>query len=89
MTIETTAIDAPAYWASYLINGDASSFSIEPGTRGEAELRMASNFEDAQAAEGWRIVDCSQESHFARFHFAGRGWLLCDLLTYTLIRETK
>lgn len=84
MTIETSTVDAPAYWAPYLINGDASGFDIAPQTQAEAELHAASDFEDELHAEGWRVVSCSDLSHFGAF----RG-TLCDLLTYDILREAK
>lgn len=54
MLIPVTAT-APAYWAPYLVNGDASG--LEP-----AELRAADAF---SAWLGGPVASCSHESFFA------------------------
>ena len=67
--IETIEFDAPAHWASALINGDCSSFEDE----------------DQEQFDAWRednlelyVVDCSAEPHIARWN-----GLQTELLTYT------
>jgi len=67
----TEKYDLPAYWASYLINGDASGISDS----------------DKQNCDAWlehkklpAPCDCSEESHFGRFEGLG-----CDLLEYTFL----
>jgi hypothetical protein len=80
---ETDVIDAPAHWASNLINGDASGME-------DAEEAECDAWSESIAKDGWSIVGCSDESHFGRFYFpvAGRE-LGCDLLTYQLLKEIK
>ena len=46
-----------AYWASYLINGDASG--LDP-----REKAMADAWCDRELAPEESIVDCAEESHF-------------------------
>jgi hypothetical protein len=68
--IDIDTVEAPAHWATYLINGDAS---------GMAE-------DDIRAADTWRkqlrgayVTDCSEETEFAVFN-----GLLTELATYTI-----
>lgn len=90
---ETDTADAPEYWASYIINGDASGFSLENTPDDpECDRRIIAECDawlERLAVQGWRVVGCSGESHEGRFRFAGRGWLYADLLTYQLLREPK
>ena len=76
---ESDSIDAPAYWASYLINGDASG--MEDAEQAECDHWFAS------LGDGWDVVGCDEESHFGRFYFAVEGrWLGSDLLSYQLLK---
>lgn len=80
MAFEVDKIDAPSYWASYLINGDASG--LEDAEQAECDRWFAG------LGDGWDVVDCSEEGHFGRFYFAVEGrWLGCDLVTYSLLKS--
>ncbi len=73
MTIETDTFDAPALWASALINGDLSSLDYY----GPEALAEYEAWCEANADKLW-VVDCSEESYIGRFN-----GLQCELLTYT------
>jgi hypothetical protein len=75
--IKTATFDAPAFWASALINGDESSFDYY-GKESKEEFDQW--FELMLKAFNGKlyVVGCSEEPHFGRFN--GKG---CDLLTYT------
>jgi hypothetical protein len=77
MTINTFTFDAPACWASYYINGDASG--LEPEEKALADDFLV--FEDIPAP-----VSCAEESHIGTFHFTG---LQTELLEYTSLIEVK
>ena len=78
---ETDKIDAPAYWASYLINGDASGLT-------DAEEAECDRWVEGLGS-GWSVVGCAEESHFGRFFFAVEGRELgCDLLEYELLKAS-
>lgn len=86
MAIETTTTNAPAHWACYLINGDASGFdyyntpSDNAGDRDKAECDA---WLDKISAEGWHVtLDNDAEPFFDRWRGLGT-----DLLTYTLYRQ--
>lgn len=53
MTLQFDEITAPAHWASYLINADASGYD-------DAEIEAA----DAYFA-GWHVVDVSDDNWFS------------------------
>ena len=63
--------ELPAYWASYLINGDASGISgVE---QYEADKFLAEhNLPEP--------VSCSDETHIGRF-----DGLMCDMLVYSFL----
>ena len=80
--IEVDTTEAPAYWASYFINGDASGMEDD-------EIAEADAWADG--LEDWYVVDCEDDrDNFGTFYFevAGR-WLGCDLATYTLHRQVQ
>lgn len=70
--------DAPAYWASALINGDCSSFSDEDQADFDAFVR-------ANPDHASEVVSCENESWFGHFHFESHGTLGCDMLTYSAL----
>jgi len=83
---ETETYIAPAHWASYLINGDASGLDYEntPGDdQGNREIRDADNF-IASVGLG-APVDCSESE------FMSHGWdfggLAGDYCTYSFLRQ--
>jgi hypothetical protein len=61
--IEVTTATAPAYWAPYLVNGDASGLAYDsPESLARAEQWVAK-----LASEGWYVVSTTDaESYFAR-----------------------
>jgi hypothetical protein len=52
-------ITGPSYWASYLINGDASG--ITPEEKAHADAWLARN-------EVLNVVDCEEEGRFTRHY---------------------
>ena len=80
----TEKYDLPAHWASYLINGDATSFSLNDAGAGDAEIAVIDEFMN-DIGEG-AIVTCSEEPFFSKYHDAQPyGVLACDCLEYTFI----
>ncbi len=58
--IETAIETAPAHWACYLINGDASGFdySNTPNDNaGDRDQELCDAWVNKLAKEGWRVVD--------------------------------
>jgi hypothetical protein len=81
MAFEVDEIDAPAYWASYLINGDASGME-------NAEIAECDSWYDS-LGKGWSVVSCGEEEFFGRFYFAVAGKELgCDLVSYSLLKSS-
>lgn len=72
MTTETYTL--PAYWASYLINGDASG--IEDSEQAQADAFLAKHNLPSP-------VSCSDEAWFARSNDAGT--LAGDVMEYTFL----
>lgn len=71
--MKTFTLELPAHWASYLINGDESSFEPEDGT---AHRECRAVYGDP--------VDVSEVTFFARHHDATSfGVLACTCATYT------
>ncbi len=79
--IEATTATAPAYWASYLVNGDAS------GMNG-ADEGLARAWETKLSRDGWRVVDATGEPYFAHTCDAVRNFN-GDIVEYALLREVK
>lgn len=78
MPLTVYTFEAPAHWASALINGDCSSFD-------DAEQAEFDAWCAAHPAECAEVVDCGEESWFGRFNGLGT-----DLLTYNaLSREAR
>jgi hypothetical protein len=70
---------APAFWASYLVNGDASGLC--PGERARIDDYIA-----LALPEGADVVDCAQEAHFSwNFGLYGGDAEGGDLLEYTAL----
>lgn len=65
---------APAYWASYLINGDASGLEDNEKAACDAWL--------GNLPAQW-CVSASEESEFIKYHDASQFADACDCLTYT------
>jgi len=75
-------VDLPAYWSSYLINGDASGLDAD-------ELEEARQVVDYLAFSGYRIVDVARnydpetDCYDAADPFCGRyDGLLTEMLHY-------
>ena len=82
--MKTESYMLPAHWASYLINGDASSFSLDED-EGEAELAVIDRI--IENIDAGSPVDCSEESIFMTYHDARPyGILSTDCLLYTFLR---
>ena len=83
--MSTEVYDLPSHWASYLINGDSTSFSLNDD-EGKAELALIDQFVKDSEAIG-AIITCSEESFFSKYHDAfDYGVKACDCLTYTFIQ---
>ena len=85
-SIETVEVVAPATWASYFINGDASGLE-------DAEIAAADRWleRESKGCEFFDIVDCG-EAYFGRWFddWGQPGVTGGDLVEYTaLYRETK
>lgn len=84
---ETETYTAPACWASYLINGDASGldyYNTPDSDAGDEEIAAADAF-IADVGLG-APVDCS-ESEF--MHRGDYGSLAGDYCTYSFLRDTE
>lgn len=73
---KTTTYTLPVYWASYLVNGDASG--LEPGEKTEIDAWLAN-----EGGIG-SCVDVSEDSWFARSNDATT--LGGDVATYTFLK---
>ena len=78
-TMEQTTSTAPAYWASYVINGDSSGMEDKEIAACDAWLATLA---------GWYCVGCDDESEIRRYNDA-TGFILCDVLTYHFLRNTS
>ena len=76
MAIETDTIDAPASWASYLVNGDATGFDYY-GESGALDMAACDEWVATLAHKGWRVVSCEGEPFY---------WRGSELITYTILR---
>ena len=77
--------DLPADWASYLINGDASSLSLNDDG-GDAEIALIDAIVADIDAKGGALITCSEESFFSKYHDAQPyGVKPCDCLEYSFI----
>jgi hypothetical protein len=79
MKFDTTVYSLPAYWASYLINGDASG--LEAGEEEQIDAFLKREHLPAP-------VSCSDEPRFSRYNDAGTG-LGGDVLDYTFLEPRK
>lgn len=80
MPFETDKRTAPAYWASYLINGDASGITDE-------DKAQADDWTARLSEGGWYVVSTTdEEAWFAWYNDALPGRLGCDIVSYVLHR---
>ncbi len=88
--IEVTTATAPAHWASYLVNGDASGFdyyNTPTHAAGDEDKAQCDRWLNRLAEDGWRVVSCEGEPYFARSSDAGvRN---CDIIEYVLHRTVN
>ena len=85
MKFESEDYMLPAHWASYLINGDATSFSLNDDG-GDAEIAVIDQIIENIDAGG--PVSCSDESVFMKYHDARPyGVLASDCLMFTFLRS--
>jgi hypothetical protein len=97
--IDELKVTGPAFWASYFINGDASSFDYSntpdnpdagdnEQSQADAFLKWACGTDDPNTHG--EIVSCSDESFFAWRHDATQfGALACDCVEYTVLIYRK
>ena len=81
--METITYKLPSHWASYLFNGDPTSFSLYDDGDEELDLidRIISDIDCGSP------VDCSEESEFLEYHDVHQyGVKASDCLTYTFLR---
>ena len=79
---DTLKITLPAYWASYIINGDGSG--LEPG-----EKEIADRAIKRECGDEWTIIDCSEEARFTWSYRLYNPEADCEggeVLDYTAIR---
>lgn len=87
--ITTVTATAPAHWASYLINGDASSldyYNTPTSDEGDKEIALADAF---AKWIGGNIVDCSEDTFFSRYCDAPGVKYAGDMTTYTAILHSS
>jgi len=80
--IETITYKLPAYWASYLINGDSSGLE-------ESELQTVDSF--LQANKDPHFVDCG-EQYFAWYNDAStiqKPGDVCDYVAHVIISPMR
>jgi hypothetical protein len=76
MATEVDEIDAPAYWASYLVNGDASG--LDDNEHGKADAWSGK-------LDGWFVVSVKEDSEYI-----GRWYgLQTDMCTYIVYRTQR
>ena len=93
--INELKVTGPAHWASYFINGDASSFNYsntpsnpdagdKERAQADAFLKWACGTDDPKTHG--EIVDCGEDTHFKWYHNACQfGVLACDCVEYTVL----
>lgn len=65
----------PSYWASYIINGDASGLD-------NVELDIIKQWEKAAGVKLQSCLGCSDEEQFIRHHSVYPEVLACNCLEY-------
>lgn len=87
--MDTHKVTAPAYWASYLINGDASGFDYyntpDDPTRGDRDLAQAQAFE---AWAGGSILDAGESFFDVLYNVPTLGAFTGDVCEYTIAVRT-
>jgi hypothetical protein len=79
-TFETDTFDAPAHWASALLNGDLTSFEYYgPESLAEYETWCSENPELVET-----VVDCNDDTFIGRFN-----GVQTELLTYATLKAKQ
>lgn len=79
--IEVQHFTAPAYWASFLVNGDSTGFDFSVNGEGDEELAQVNAWLDS--IKPAYIVNADRESFFAHGHDAWAFWPYGgDMLAY-------
>jgi hypothetical protein len=94
MSIEVDTVEGPAHWASYLINGDASSFDyydILNYPAGARDKARCDAWLDTLARDGWYVVSTEDDSEpeFRDTYLPGIGRFAGDVVTYVLHRRPR
>lgn len=96
MTIETDTVILPACWASALINGDVSGFSLDDDG-GTAEIAAMQQELDRLTEEGWSVVDVNRDHDgepsepwftwsYSMYGGTAKGGDVCE---YTVLRDKR
>lgn len=91
--LESHELTAPASWACYLINGDASGFDYHntpDDNAGDRDQAACDLWVAALAADNARVVSADGEPEFSSYCDAMRvvpGLLAGDMLTYQILRD--
>lgn len=80
MPLEVEYDEAPAYWAPYLINGDASGME-------DAEIAACDAWQEKLACDGWYVVSDTGDDDKPHYTLGYAQFGFCELLTYVLHRE--
>jgi hypothetical protein len=76
MKVQFETTKMPAFWASYLINGDASGITLVERHAIDAYFKRNDIVD---------VVDCADEAHFSKcFDLYGGDELEGDILEYTV-----
>lgn len=86
MAIETDTVTLPAYWASAIVNGDYSSFTLHDDG-GDAETAACDSALEALADDGWRVVSTVEDSERFTWSFdlyggTASGGDVCDYVVH-------
>ena len=82
--LEIDHIDLPAFLASALINGDISGLE-------DRDTSLLEEIHQWLRVNHWRIVGCADESQLGQWRglvYVQAPPMLCDMLTYTIARES-
>jgi hypothetical protein len=87
MTIETSTITLPSYWACALINGDYSGLEDDECRRCDAAIAELS-------VDGWEIIDTveNEEPRFTWYYHLydpGAGVSGGDVIDYVILRNQR
>lgn len=78
--MKTETYTLPGFWASYLINGDATGFDYSDN--GDADKNLADAWLESHQELG-ACLNCSDNPEFTHWHDARPEVLACDCLEFT------